>query len=87
MVSSGDLIALFEATWTEEQIKTHFAADGLLQLARQIFHVAGPMIARFIANVFRRRFEIIHAIWRRLACVFQDNGIVIAEKLTDGCAA
>src|SRR5215470_18028123 len=26
VLSSGDLIALFEATWTEEQIKTHFAA-------------------------------------------------------------
>src|SRR4029077_8470480 len=25
-VSSGDLVALFEATWTDEQIKTHFAA-------------------------------------------------------------
>jgi Xaa-Pro dipeptidase len=26
IVSSGDLVAQFEATWTEEQIKTHFAA-------------------------------------------------------------
>ncbi len=26
VVSSGDLVALFEATWTEEQIKSHFAA-------------------------------------------------------------
>ena len=26
VVSSGDLVAQFEATWTEEQIKTHFAA-------------------------------------------------------------
>jgi len=26
IVSSGDLVALFEATWTEEQIKMHFAA-------------------------------------------------------------
>src|SRR5262249_58763881 len=26
VVSSGDLVALFEATWTEEQIATHFAA-------------------------------------------------------------
>jgi len=26
VVSSADLIAQFEATWTEEQIKTHFAA-------------------------------------------------------------
>src|SRR2546430_6078518 len=26
VVSSGDLVALFEATWSEEQIKSHFAA-------------------------------------------------------------
>ncbi len=26
VVSSGDLVAQFEATWTDEQIKTHFAA-------------------------------------------------------------
>src|SRR5436305_625062 len=26
IVSSGDLIARFESTWTEDQIKTHFAA-------------------------------------------------------------
>src|SRR6516164_3229135 len=26
VVSSADLVALFEATWTEEQIRTHFAA-------------------------------------------------------------
>src|SRR5207248_11007010 len=26
IVSSGDLVAKFEATWTEDQIKTHFAA-------------------------------------------------------------
>lgn len=26
ILSSGDLVALFEATWSEEQIKTHFAA-------------------------------------------------------------
>src|SRR5713226_2433630 len=26
VVSSGDLVAQFEATWTEEQVKTHFAA-------------------------------------------------------------
>ena len=26
VLSSGDLVAQFEATWTEDQIKTHFAA-------------------------------------------------------------
>jgi Xaa-Pro dipeptidase len=39
IVSSGDLIARFEATWTEDQIKTHFAArdaiDGITAAAFQ----------------------------------------------------
>jgi len=30
IVSSGDLIAQFEATWSDEQIKTHFAARDLI---------------------------------------------------------
>jgi len=30
VVSSGDLIAQFEATWTDEQIQTHFAARDLI---------------------------------------------------------
>jgi Xaa-Pro aminopeptidase len=39
VVSSGDLVAQFEATWTEDQIKTHFAArdsiDAITQAAFQ----------------------------------------------------
>ena len=30
IVSSGDLVAQFEATWTDEQIKTHFSARDLI---------------------------------------------------------
>jgi Xaa-Pro dipeptidase len=39
VVSSGDLVAQFEATWTEDQIRTHFAArdsiDAITQAAFQ----------------------------------------------------
>src|SRR6201993_1198798 len=30
VVSSGDLVARFEATWTDEQIQTHYAARDLI---------------------------------------------------------
>src|SRR5205807_5127745 len=30
VVSSGDLVAQFEATWTDEQIRTHYAARDLI---------------------------------------------------------
>ena len=42
IVSSGDLVALFEATWTEEQIKTHFAArDSIDQITAAAFQEIG----------------------------------------------
>ena len=39
IVSSGDLVARFEAAWSEEQIKSHFAArDAIDALVPQIFN-------------------------------------------------
>ena len=45
VVSSGDLIALFEATWTEEQIKTHFAArDSIDAITAAAFQEIGRRV-------------------------------------------
>lgn len=42
IVSSGDLVAQFEATWTEEQIKTHFAArDSIDAITAEAFKEIG----------------------------------------------
>jgi Xaa-Pro dipeptidase len=42
VVSSGDLVALFEATWSEEQIKTHFAArDAIDSITSAAFQEIG----------------------------------------------
>jgi len=42
VVSSADLVAQFEATWTEEQIKTHFAArDGVDRILDAAFQEIG----------------------------------------------
>src|ERR1700704_6280609 len=45
VVSSGDLVALFEATWSEEQIKTHFAArDAIDSLVSEAFKEIGRRV-------------------------------------------
>lgn len=65
IVSSGDLVARFEAAWTEEQIKSHFAArdsvDAILtELFKQIGHDARNggtteyETQQWIAEAFRR---------------------------------
>jgi Xaa-Pro aminopeptidase len=65
IVSSGDLVARFEAAWTEEQIKSHFAArdsvDSILtELFKEIGHEArngGTTeygVQQWIAEAFRR---------------------------------
>ena len=45
VVSSADLIAQFEATWTEEQIKTHFAArDAIDKITAEAFKEVGHRV-------------------------------------------
>jgi Xaa-Pro dipeptidase len=45
VVSSGDLVAQFEATWTDEQIKTHFAArDSIDSITAAAFKEIGRRV-------------------------------------------
>src|SRR6478736_1436504 len=45
VVSSGDLIAQFEATWSEDQIKTHFAArDSIDSITATAFQEIGRRV-------------------------------------------
>jgi Xaa-Pro dipeptidase len=45
VVSSGDLVAQFEATWTEDQIKTHFAArDAIDSITAAAFKEIGRRV-------------------------------------------
>jgi len=55
VVSSGDLIALFEATLTDDQIKTHFAARDLIDA---ITAAAFQEIGRRVRNGGTHEFEI-----------------------------
>ena len=65
IVSSGDLIAQFEATWTEEQIQSHFAArDAVDKITEAAFQEIGRRvrsggtnehaIQQWILEAFRR---------------------------------
>ena len=55
VVSSGDLVAQFEATWTEEQIKSHFAARDAID---RITAAAFQEIGRRVRNGGTTEFEI-----------------------------
>jgi len=55
IVSSADLVALFEATWTDEQIKTHFEARDAIDA---ITAAAFPEIGRRVRNGGAKEHEI-----------------------------
>ena len=76
IVSSGDLVALFEATWSEEQIKTHFAArDSIDAVTAEAF----KEICRRVRNGGTNEFEIqqwIMEAFRRENIVTSDPPVV-----------
>src|SRR5262249_31867439 len=69
VVSSGDLIAQFEATWTDEQIKTHFAARDSIDA---ITVAAFQEIGRRARNGGTNESEIQKWIWE----AFQRENLV-----------
>ncbi len=65
IVSSGDLVALFEATWTEEQIKTHFAArDAVDPITAATFREIGKRVRNGGTNEFEMQQWILEAFSR-----------------------
>jgi Xaa-Pro dipeptidase len=65
VISSGDLVALFEATLTEEQIKTHFAArDALDKITPAAFQEIGRQVRNGGTNEFKIQQWILNAFER-----------------------
>ena len=65
VVSSGDLIAQFEATWTEDQIKTHFAArDSIDAITTAAFQEIGRRVRSGGTNEFEIQKWILEAFQR-----------------------
>src|SRR5215470_16634686 len=65
VVSSGDLIAQFEATWSEEQIKTHFAArDSIDEITAAAFQEIGRRVRHGGTNESEMQTWILEAFAR-----------------------
>src|ERR1700688_905671 len=80
IVSSGDLVALFEATLTEEQIKTHFAArDSLDKITAAAFQEIGRRVRKRGTNEFEIQQWILEA-FRRENLVTSDSPVVAVNK-------
>ncbi len=76
VVSSGDLVALFEATLTEEQIKSHFAArDAVDKIVPAAFQEIGRQVRNGGTNEYEIQQWILEA-FRRENLVTVDAPIV-----------
>lgn len=65
VVSSGDLVALFEATLTEDQIKSHFAArDALDKIIPAVFQEIGRQVRNGGTNEYKIQQWILEAFKR-----------------------
>lgn len=65
VVSSGDLVAQFEATWSEEQITSHFAArDAVDAITSAAFKEVGRRVRNGGTNEFEMQHWILEAFAR-----------------------
>jgi Xaa-Pro dipeptidase len=79
IVSSGDLVAQFEATWTEEQIQSHYAArDSVDAITGAAFQEIGRRVRSGGTNEFEMQQWILEA-FRRENLVTGDAPVVAAN--------
>lgn len=65
IVSSADLVAQFEATWTEDQIRSHFAArDSIDAIMEAVFPEIGRQVRQGNANEFQVQQWLLEAFRR-----------------------
>ncbi|MFZ0802396.1 MAG: Xaa-Pro peptidase family protein [Terriglobales bacterium] len=65
VVSSGDLVAQFEATWTEEQIKSHYAArDAVDAITAEAFKEIGRRVRNGGSNEYQIQQWFMEAFGR-----------------------
>jgi Xaa-Pro dipeptidase len=80
IVSSGDLVAQFEATFTDEQIKSHFAArDAVDAITAAAFQEIGRRVRNGGTNEFAMQQWILEA-FRRENLVCSDAPVVAVNK-------
>jgi Xaa-Pro dipeptidase len=83
VVSSGDLVAQFEATWTDEQIKTHFASRDAID---SITAAAFKEIGRRVRNGGTTESEIQQWFMEAFACenLITDDPPIVAVNSHSG---
>jgi Xaa-Pro aminopeptidase len=82
VVSSGDLIAEFEATWTEEQIASHFAArDAIDRITAAAFREIGRRVRHGGTDEFKIQ-QWIREAFAREELVSVDPPVVAVNRST-----
>jgi Xaa-Pro aminopeptidase len=80
VVSSGDLVARFEAVWTEEQIQSHFAArDAIDSIVEQAFKEIGRRARSNGATEYEIQQWIVDGL-RRSGLTFDDPPVVAVNS-------
>jgi Xaa-Pro aminopeptidase len=83
IVSSADLVTMFEATWSEEQVKSHFEAAKLVD---EIVAAAFPEIGQRVRGGGTNEYEIQRWFRERFdqAGLVTDEGPIVAVNANSG---
>jgi len=83
VVSSGDLVAQFEATWTDDQIKTHFAArDAVDAITAEAFKEIGRRVRNGGTNEYQMQQWFMEAFQREN--LVTDDPPIVAVNTNSG---
>jgi Xaa-Pro aminopeptidase len=83
IVSSGDLVARFEATWTENQVKTHFdARDKIDRIVEAAFKEIGTRVRQGGTHEFEMQGWFLEQFARE--GLYTDDGPIVAVNANSG---
>jgi Xaa-Pro dipeptidase len=83
VVSSGDLVSKFEATWTDEQVKSHFEArDAIDKIVAAAFKEIGNRVRNGGTNEYAIQQWFLEAFRREN--LFTDDGPIVAVNANSG---
>jgi len=84
IVSSGDLVSRFEATWTEEQVRSHFAArDAVDRITEEAFREIGHRVRNGGTDEFAIQQWIDEAL-RRAGLTNENDPPIVAVNANSG---
>ena len=84
IVSSGDLVSRFEATWTEEQVRSHFAArDAIDRITEEAFREIGHRVRNGGTDEFAIQQWIDEAL-RRAGLTNENDPPIVAVNANSG---